>query len=51
MLHLGGPGLRLSPENSFANGEKASMDFLNNIVGQLGGTDKIASLAKTHQRR
>lgn len=22
------------------------MDFLNNIVGQLGGTDKIASLAE-----
>lgn len=22
------------------------MDFLNNIVGQLGGVDKIASLAK-----
>ena len=22
------------------------MDFLNNIVGQLGGADKIASLAK-----
>jgi DNA-binding phage protein len=29
-----------------ANMGDKSMDFLNNIVGQLGGTDKIASLAR-----